>query len=109
MLAHQDKSTTKVRILAGFLIVLEVGMMVAYGVGSNIQTNFLTTSDQSSQIILYLLPALLAILGWGLIISYSENSAISGLITTLLAVGLSVQLQPLLDIFWKYVFNGFDG
>ncbi len=71
MLAHQDKSTTKVKILAVFLIILEVGMMVGYGVGSEIKTDFATTSDQSSQIITYLLPAILAILGWGLIISYS--------------------------------------
>lgn len=64
-------------------------------------------SDYSDQIILYTFTALLAILGYGLLIGYSESSAVTGLVTTLIVVAISVQLSPLLLQFWYCVFNGF--
>ncbi len=97
--------------MAVFLFVLEVGIMFAYGFGSSIDMSYSKTAnnDSSSYLITYLLGAILAILGWGLIIAYSENSAVSGLTTTLMATGLTVQLQPLLYAFWNYCFMGFLG
>lgn len=52
---------------------------------------------------------MLAILGYGLLIAYSDNSAAAGLVTTLIVVGVSVQITPLLLSFWYKVFNGFNG
>lgn len=84
--------------------------MFAYAYGANFNTSssyISTTSDNSSYILIYTLGALLAILGWGLIVSYSENSAVAGLTTTLIVVGISVQAQPLLYTFWRYCYTSF--
>lgn len=93
------------------LLMFEVGIMFAYGYGSSFSTFTATNppNDQSYQIILYTFTAILAILGYGLIVAYSENSAIGGLTTTLFVVAISVQLSPLLLSFWYKVFSGFDG
>lgn len=83
--------------------------MFAYGYASYFPntTNTTPLSDYSDQILLYTFTALLAILGYGLLIAYSDNSAIAGLVTTLIVVSVSVQLTPLLLQFWYMVFNGF--
>jgi hypothetical protein len=65
-------------------------------------------SDYSDQMLLYTLTAFLAILGYGLLIAYSNTSALTGLVTTLIVVGVSVQLSPLLLQFWHSVFNDFN-
>lgn len=105
---HQENSKTKVRGVAIFLLVVEVALMFVYGFGSEFDlttANFPTTSDNSSSLIMYILAAILPILGWGLIIAYSENSAIAGLTTTLITVGIFVQLAPPVFYFWDYLFN----
>jgi hypothetical protein len=91
------------------LLCLEVGIIFAYGYGAYFPSYTTTTpqTDYSDQIILYTFTALLAILGYGLLIAYSDNSAVAGLITTLMVVAISVQLTPLLLRFWASVFNGF--
>lgn len=83
--------------------------MFAYGYASYFPTYTPTSpqNDYSTQILLYTFTALLAILGYGLLIAYSDNSAIAGLVTTLIVVSVSVQLTPLLLQFWYNVFNGF--
>jgi hypothetical protein len=84
-------------------------MMIAYGYAASYPNYASTTpqTDYSDQMILYTLTAFLAVLGYGLVIAYSDNSAVSGLITTLIVVAVSVQLTPLLLQFWYGVFNGF--
>lgn len=89
--------------------------MFAYGFGGEfkVESNTVPISsgvaflDHADKFILYSLTALLAILGYGLLIAYSQNSAIGGLTTTLLVVAISVQLSPLLLSFWEQVFAGF--
>lgn len=85
--------------------------MFAYGYGSSFPSYTATNpqSDYSDLIILYTFTAMLAILGYGLLIAYSDNSAAAGLVTTLIVVGVSVQITPLLLSFWYKVFNGFNG
>lgn len=71
---HQENSRTKVRVLAILLLCLEICIGFVYGFKAqfDIRTaNYPTTSDNSSAVILYILTAVLAILGWGLIIAYS--------------------------------------
>ena len=97
------------RVVAFLLLLLEIGLGFIYGFGSQFDTRaafYPTTQDNSSIVIYYMLAAILAILGWGLIIAYSENSAISGLVTTLLSVGIFVQLGPPLKAFWSYLYDG---
>ncbi|XP_031472927.1 uncharacterized protein LOC116245608 [Nymphaea colorata] len=83
--------------------------MFAYGYAAYFPNVAATTpqTDFSSQVILYTFTALLAILGYGLLIAYSDNSAVAGLMTTLIVVAISVQSAPLLLQFWNNVFNGF--
>lgn len=97
--------------MAVILFLTEIGIMFAYGFGSSLDMTYSKTanSDSSAYLISYILAAILAILGWGLIIAYSENSAVSGLAITLMATGLTVQLQPLTGAFWNYCFMGFNG
>lgn len=109
MIGHEERSKRAVKVMAVLLFLAEVGIMFAYGFGTTINIATTTTTDGSSLLIFYTLTAILAILGWGLIIAYSENSAVSGLMTTLMTVGLSVQLQPLLIAFWNYAFSSFNG
>lgn len=99
------------RAFALMLLCFEVGIMFAYGYGSAFPSYTATTpqSDYSDLIILYTFTAMLAILGYGLLIAYSDNSAAAGLVTTLIVVGVSVQITPLLLSFWYKVFNGFNG
>ena len=71
---HQENAKGKVRIVAILLLLLEVGLMFAYGFGSEFLiggTTFPTTSDNTSSLILYTTSAIMALLGWGLIIAYS--------------------------------------
>ena len=106
---HQDNVKTKVRVVAFLLLLLEIGLGFVYGFAAQFDTRtsiFPITQDNSSWVIYYMLAAILAILGWGLIIAYSENSAISGLVTTLLSAGIFVQLGPPLKAFWDHLFNG---
>jgi hypothetical protein len=93
------------------LLCFEIGILFAYGYGSYFTTYTATSpqDDYSSLMILYTFTALLAILGYGLLIAYSDNSAVAGLVTTLIVVAISVQLTPLLLQFWTMVFNGFNG
>lgn len=97
------------RGLGIFLLALEIALMILYGLLTSVKNTFSTTTDNSAYLIMYLLPGILALLGWGLIIAYSENSAISGLTTTLATVGMTVQLQPPILVFWVYVFDHFAG
>lgn len=105
---HQEQSKTKVRIFAILLLVLEVALMFIYGFASEFDittTSFPTSIDNSRAIIYYTISAILPILGWGLIIVYSENSAVSGLMSTLLSAGLFVQLAPPVMAFAGYLWN----
>lgn len=83
--------------------------MFAYAYSSYFTTYTATppASDYSSNLILYTFTALLALLGYGLLIAYSDNSAVAGLTTTLMVVAVSVQAAPMLLQFWYNVFNGF--
>jgi hypothetical protein len=89
--------------------------MFAYGYGGYFATETPTiqinsgyaTLDQADKLILYIFTAILTILGFGLLIAYSQNSAIAGLTTTLIVVSITVQLAPLLLSFWYQVFYGF--
>lgn len=109
MLQHQENNSGKARVIAVLLLALEIGLMFAYGFGTKVATFTSTSVDFSYLFVAYILPAILAILGWGLIIAYSENSAVSGLTTTLIAVGLGVQLFPIFYIFWSDNFNSYAG
>ncbi len=84
-------------------------MAFAHGYGAYYTSYTVTTlqSDYSDLMILYTLTAFLALLGFGLVVAYSGNSAITGLVTTLFVVAISIQLTPLLLQFWSNVFNGF--
>lgn len=106
---RQDRQKLQGRIFALLLLMFEIGIMFAYGFAANftVTTNTTPLSDHSSAIILYTFTALLAILGYGLLIAYSDNSAVAGLTTTLIVVAVSVQSAPLLLQFWYNVFNGF--
>lgn len=103
------------RILGVLLFLFEVGIMFAYGFGGYFTVeplhpttgNVAAFLDQSDRFILYIFTAVLAILGYGLLIGYSQNSAIAGLTTTLIVISITVQLGPLLLSFWDQVFNGF--
>ena len=95
-------------MLAVFVLVLEVAFMFAYGFGAEFDlssTRFPSTSDNSSHLVLYTLAAVLPLLGWGLILSYSDNSVVSGLVSTLVTAGIYVQLGPLVQAFWSSLFN----
>jgi hypothetical protein len=100
----------KARVMAALLLVLEIGIMFAYGFGTKIDTSLaIAGTDNSMYLMVYLGASFFAIVGWGLIIGYSENSAVSGLSITLMVIGLTVQLQPLVNAFWKYCFTTFNG
>jgi hypothetical protein len=45
--------------------------MFAYGFGSKIDTTALNNTDNSTYLVFYLGAAILAIVGWGLIIAYT--------------------------------------
>lgn len=109
MIGHEERSRTKMKGLGIFLILLEIALTILYGLFTTVGHYFGTTTDNSSYLLMYLLPGILALLGWGLIIAYSEKSAISGLTTTLVSVGITVQLQPPILVFWTYVFDHFQG
>ena len=97
------------RAFAFLIIFIELGIMFAYGFSTKF-TMLATTLpqiDYSSEILLYTFTALLAILGYGLLIAYSDNSAIAGFVTTLIVLSISVQGTPLLLQFWKNVFASF--
>ena len=71
---HQEQSKLKVRVMALFLLLLQAGLGYAYGFGAQFDIsnqNYPSTQDNSNSVILYILTAILAILGWGLIIAYS--------------------------------------
>jgi hypothetical protein len=55
------------------LLMFEIGIMFAYGYGSSFSTFTAINppNDHSYQIILYTFTAILAILGYGLIVAYS--------------------------------------
>ena len=93
------------------MILIEVGVLFAYGYGAKMTALATTTPqiDYSTQTFGLFLVALLALLGYGMLLAYSLNSAIAGLLTALLSVTLSVQLTPLLLAFWNDVFYGFGG
>ena len=100
-----DSMKTQNRIFALLIVLVQLGIMFAYGFGTKF-TTFAVQSplvDYSSDVLFYTFAALLAILGYGLIISYSENSAISGLTITLIVLSISVQGTPLLLQFWRNV------
>lgn len=62
------------RVLGILLLVFEVGIGFAYGFGAQFDTRtslYSPDADNSSALIFYMLPAILALLGWGLIIAYS--------------------------------------
>jgi len=63
--------------------------------------------DHSEKVLMYTFTALLAILGYGLMMSYTNYSSISGLATTIIVLSISVQGTPLLLRFWTSVFYGF--
>jgi hypothetical protein len=90
--------------------MFEIGIMFAYGYASYFPVYTVGATPQndfSSSMILYTFTALLAILGYGLLIAYSDNSAVAGLMTTLIVIAISVQSAPMLLRFWSNVFNGF--
>ena len=61
-------------MIAVILLLLEIGIMFAYGFASTIDMSFTATnpnSDKSYLLVLYIGVALFAIVGWGLIIAYS--------------------------------------
>lgn len=99
----------KGRVFALMLLLLELVVMFAYGFAGFLRNDPTPTIliDYSGVMLLYTFAAMLAILGYGLLIAYSDNSAIAGLTTTLIVVAISVQLTPLLLQFWSSVFNGF--
>jgi len=50
---------------------------------------------------------MLALLGYGLLIAYSKNGVLVGMITTLLVASIVIQLSPLWQKIWYSVFNSF--
>jgi hypothetical protein len=61
-------------VIAVILLLLEIGIMFAYGFATKIDVSIATAniaSDNSSSLIMYIGVALFAIVGWGLIIAYS--------------------------------------
>lgn len=56
----------------------------------------------------YIFMGLLTMVGFGLILAYLGRGAVLGLATTLLCVGITVQVSPLLQSFWYLVFHGFN-
>lgn len=103
-------SPTKIRAFGIILILFEIGMLFAYGFGADLVQAADTTpkSDYSGLVLAVVLAAVVAIMGYGLLLAYSYNSALAGLVTTLLGVVVTVQLAPLLLTFWDQVFNGFN-
>ena len=89
--------------------MFQISVILAHAFGANYPTYTATVpqTDFSNQMILYTLTSFLALLGYGLVIAYSDNSAVTGLVTTLFAAAISVQLTPLLLQFWYNAFNGF--
>jgi hypothetical protein len=89
--------------------LFQISVILAHAFGANYPTYTATVpqTDFSNQMILYTLTSFLALLGYGLVIAYSDNSAVTGLVTTLFAAAISVQLTPLLLQFWYNAFNGF--
>jgi len=58
--------------MAVLLLLLEIGIMFAYGFGTKIGTSIaIDYTDNSIYLILYIGAALFAIVGWGLILGYS--------------------------------------
>ena len=89
--------------------MFQVGVILAHAFGANYPLYSATVpqTDFSNQMILYTITSFLALLGYGLVIAYSDSSAITGLVTTLFVAAISVQLTPLLLQFWHNAFNGF--
>lgn len=80
-------------------------MLFAYGFGVHFYVE--TANDGIAKLVPYIFVGLFALLGWGLVISYSSGSMVTGLLTTLLVVVVSMQLQPLMSEFWFMCYNGF--
>jgi hypothetical protein len=53
--------------------------------------------------------SILALLGYGIIIAHSNHSIISGLMTTMIAAAITIQIAPLLLHFWNNLYAGFSG
>jgi hypothetical protein len=68
---RQAIQKTRARTFAVMVFLMEVGLMFAYGFGAQFNNVAQTGNDNADSLILYILVALLAILGWGLIIAYS--------------------------------------
>lgn len=81
--------------------------MITHGFRSEfatVQTN--TATDTRKLLIPYILSAFMAILGYGLVISFSSNGSIVGMYMTLLVVAITAQLSSLLqELFFKYSTN----
>jgi len=91
------------------LILFEIGIIFAYGFSVEFvqqpETSTTIRNDFSGSEIYLILCAIVSIMGYGLLLSYNYNSALSGLGTTLLSVFVTVQLAPLMISFWTKVFE----
>jgi hypothetical protein len=99
----ENNSSGGGKAFAVLLFLLELGILFAYGfAGSFFNSNSLEAADY--QTLSYIFLSMLAILGYGLIISYFKNGILTGMATTLLIVSINVQLGPLIHKFWYNVF-----
>ena len=67
------------------------------------------TANYANEFYLLIFTSILALLGYGLVIAHSNHSIIPGLMTTMIATALTVQIAPLLLHFWNNVYNSFSG
>ncbi len=89
---------------AGILIwVLAIGLMFAYGFG----TSFAEATAANIGEVLELAVTQVAILGFGLLLSYSRYGMVLGVATALIATVVVLLLTPVSLKFWFNVFNGF--
>lgn len=105
MLAPKN-TLTKNRIAALLMLLLLGAAAVFYGRITTVLPTSSTSNDYSNMLLCYILSVILATLGWGLIIAYSENFSVSSLLSTLLANALTTLIQPPICYFYNYYLIG---
>jgi len=106
-LMQASKASLKKNRFAAFLmLLLLVATAYFYIRFTNVVPTSSTSTDYSNMLFYYILSVMLAAIGWGLIMAYSENVSISGLLCSLFAVSLTSLIQPPINYFYNYYLIG---
>jgi len=112
-------SNAKGRVFGVLALLLQIGILFAYGFQSSLlnegNTNSATvptdsTAEVTTQFLIqYILMAVFSLIGFGLLLSFLKYGTWSGMATALLVISVNIQLGLLLQKFWFIVFTNSFG